>query len=261
MPEISHKQLGKRRAPALARFGGNLIGVAFFALGVYFVFGEPAFQQPSAATPAFDISEIDPSPRRTILGDPPMVTIDGYEQRCNSCHKLFKTVLDPNRTRERTQHLDFTLEHGMNDYCFNCHDVDNRERLVLHDNSTVGFTDVALLCAQCHGPVYRDWDNGVHGKTLGAWSPEVGIQHKLTCTNCHDPHSPAYPPIKPLPGPNTLRMGNPDSAVHEEIGEERNVLLRWTREAERHSRQQAEQDVSPKHSPESPEHPEKEEAP
>jgi hypothetical protein len=94
----------------------------------------------------------------------------------------------------------------MNDWCFNCHDVAERERLVLQDTTTVMFVEVPVLCAQCHGTTYRDWQRGMHGKTTGSWDKASGNQRRLLCTECHNPHGPAYGKLVPLPGPNTLRM-------------------------------------------------------
>jgi len=91
----------------------------------------------------------------------------------------------------------------------------------------VPFSDVQSLCAQCHGPVFRDWERGTHGKTLGAWDLSSPDAHRLTCTECHNPHSPAYEPIEPLPGPNTLRMGEQHKKAHGAHENERNPLRKW----------------------------------
>lgn len=221
----------RRPTPALARLAGNLLGAAFLALAGAFLLMGSRPELPSAPTPPFDHDAIRPVPTRTTLGDPPVVRIGGYDQRCNDCHSLFS--VNPNRasSRPRTQHAQITLEHGINDRCANCHDYENLERLRLRNADSVIFPEVALLCAQCHGPVYRDWNRGVHGKTVGAWNPEMGVQVRYTCTNCHNPHAPAYPALKPLPPPNTLRMGSSQESAHEEISHERNVLLRWTKKS------------------------------
>lgn len=210
------------------RVAGLLVGPAFLVLAAWFVFGSPSPHIPSAPTPAFDHAALKPVPRRTPLSDPPIILIGGYKQRCNSCHMLFESSFD--RTRPLAQHRDVRLQHGMNTECENCHAHDNRERLVLHDGTEVEFTKVALLCAQCHGPVYHDWTRGVHGKTLGYWNDKMGPRNRLTCTACHDPHHPAYPPYVPLPGPHTLRMGHPPDTHGESILAKRNPLRMWSQE-------------------------------
>jgi predicted CXXCH cytochrome family protein len=71
-----------------------------------------------------------------------------------------------------------------------------------------------LLCAKCHGPVYRDWQHGSHGRTNGYWNASMGPMERRKCTECHDPHQPPFPPMTPAPGPHTLRMGNQSPAEH-----------------------------------------------
>ena len=48
----------------------------------------------------------------------------------------------------------------------------------------------------------------MHGKTLGFWNADLGEPKRLECVECHNPHTPHYDPMKPLPAPNTLRMGD-----------------------------------------------------
>jgi len=115
--------------------------------------------------------------------------------------------------------------HGDNDSCLNCHAKDDREKLALRNGGLVGFDHVEQLCAQCHGPIYNDWERGTHGKTIGYWDLTSGESIKLSCTQCHDPHQPTYQGMKPLPGPNTLRMGDKHGG-HDQI-DENNPLQRW----------------------------------
>jgi len=58
--------------------------------------------------------------------------------------------------------------------------------------------EVLSLCGQCHGEKYRDWRVGVHGKRTGDWN---GKKRYLLCAHCHNPHTPRFSPIKPLPPP------------------------------------------------------------
>jgi hypothetical protein len=241
----------------MARFGGLAIGPAFLLLGLWFLLGLPRSIPPSAATPVFDRALLAPVPRRTALGDPPLVLIAGYEQNCNSCHRLFQSTWDG--TRPRTQHTEIHLQHGFNNQCMNCHAKEDRERLALNDGTTVPFADVAILCAQCHGPIYNDWTRGVHGKTLGYWNASLGPRRRLVCTECHDPHHPAYDPIAPLPGPHTLRMGEPSEHHHSAIEAERNPLRMWSLDlpghgepAETHPESESEQPEQPEQPPAEP---------
>jgi hypothetical protein len=60
------------------------------------------------------------------------------------------------------------------------------------------------LCGSCHGPTYRDWEAGVHGRTSGYWQRDLGSIDRKVCTSCHNPHSPAFPSRPPAPGPHPL---------------------------------------------------------
>jgi len=216
-----------------AQIGGALIGPAFLVLALGMFMTSRATVLPNAPTPVVQPEQIAPVPRRTPMSDPPTALIAGFEQRCNDCHRIFESTWDGERTLE--QHQDIVINHGINENCFNCHVRDDRELLVLQGGKTTTFSDVTTMCAQCHGPIHRDWRRGVHGKTLGYWNAELGPQHKLTCTECHDPHSPGYPHYEPLPGPNTLRMGDPGAGHHAEVEARRNPLRRWADDAKHNS--------------------------
>lgn len=213
----------ERSKPEGKRLTGFLVGFGFFALAAGMYFQNPDIQIP-VALPEAEVTpeQIRPGAWREALGDPPTITTAGFTQRCNDCHTLFEAERDPGR--ELVQHTHIQLRHGTNDSCLNCHDRTNRERLAVRNGDPVPFADVAQLCAQCHGPVYRDWLKGTHGKRIGAWDPASPNSVKLTCSQCHDPHSPAYAPMTPLPAPNTLRMGDPKSHHHAVA---RSPLRRW----------------------------------
>lgn len=68
-------------------------------------------------------------------------------------------------------------------------------------NSTteIAQADVVQLCAKCHGTIYRDWEAGVHGRQNGYWDAAKGEKTRLRCIQCHDPHSPQFKDMKPLP--------------------------------------------------------------
>lgn len=208
------------RKPPVAGF---FVGIGFLIVAVLMAMMPSNVDIPIVDQPIIPVEQIVPGAFRVALADPPMVNLGTYDQRCNDCHGLFENARAPDR--ELTQHTNIVLEHGINDSCLNCHDQDNREKLVLRNGETIGFDRVELLCSQCHGPIYNDWKLGSHGKTIGYWNTDLGEAIKLTCSQCHEPHSPAYEPMVPLRGPNTLRMGD-QSGEHETI-DERNPLQRW----------------------------------
>ncbi|MBI4613676.1 MAG: hypothetical protein HY720_08715 [Planctomycetes bacterium] len=97
------------------------------------------------------------------------------------------------------QSVRIVLQHGPRErWCFDCHNPNDRDTLRLANGNPVKFTESYLLCAQCHGTIFRDWKAGVHGRRSGFWN---GKKRLLLCAHCHDPHSPRFKPKKPLPPP------------------------------------------------------------
>jgi predicted CXXCH cytochrome family protein len=100
-----------------------------------------------------------------------------------------------------------SMAHGRNfrnENCFNCHDKDQLDQLHTPDGEKLKFEQATLLCASCHGPTYRDWVAGAHGRTAGHWDRKAGPIEKQECASCHDPHAPAFTGLIPMPGPNLL---------------------------------------------------------
>ena len=156
-----------------------------------------------APTPAFDRAVLGPVIPRPLREQPTILVLGGVEQRCNDCHDVFDSDVFVERPLRQHEHV--VLDHGLNDRCYNCHHYEDRELLVLHDGRGVPFEQSALLCGKCHGPTYRDWERGVHGRTDGYWSQAHGEARRLTCIECHDPHAPAFPALEALPGPHAWR--------------------------------------------------------
>jgi hypothetical protein len=142
----------------------------------------------------------------------PEYRVAGYTYQCMDCHRI---IPSPAETfRKLTQHPEIQLNHGINTRCFNCHHPRNRNAFVDDFGAEIPWNQPQLLCAKCHGPVYRDWQAGSHGRINGYWDPARGPQTKLRCIQCHDPHHPPFQPLPPAPGPHTLRMGAPSPAQH-----------------------------------------------
>lgn len=130
---------------------------------------------------------------------------------CYACHeknKPLKLTFDAeSNVILAKEHDDIVMGHGRhkrNNNCFNCHDETNLEFLQTRDGHQVKLVDSPALCGSCHGPTYRDWDAGVHGRTSGYWKRDLGSIDRKVCTSCHDPHAPAFPSREPAPGPNLL---------------------------------------------------------
>lgn len=169
-------------------------------------------------------------PLRQCQTAPPSAVVNGFARDCQDCHRVFASrEVTPRPLR---QHQEIRMDHGLNDRCLNCHHPTNRNLLVLRDGSGLAFDHEEELCAQCHGTTYRDWQQGMHGKTLGFWSTALGTQRRLVCTECHDPHRPAFDSYAPLPGPQTFRMGEQHALARESSTVTRNPLRTWSRRAE-----------------------------
>lgn len=202
---------------------GWALPVGFAALAVVLLATSRSVDIPVPPPTVIEASLLEVGPRRAALQDPPVIEVEGVAENCTACHQIFRSASPAGAVLG--YHREITLQHGMNDRCINCHDVEDRERLTLRDGTTIPFAQTPLLCAQCHGTVFRDWERGTHGKTLGSWITGSEAQRRLSCNECHDPHSPRYPPYAPLPGPNTLRMGTPSE--HDGAGHRRNPLQHW----------------------------------
>lgn len=182
-----------------------LIPLVFLLLAVWMLIGAPSAKPDWSEAPKFDPEVLSTSGERATMNDPARVLIGGVQQSCHDCHALFQSP--PETLATVYQHTHIRLDHGLNDRCLNCHDRENRDLLALQGTQTVGYDQVVRLCAKCHGPTYRDWELGIHGRTNGYWDSTRGERRRLICTQCHDPHAPAFPRLAPLPGPHTLRMG------------------------------------------------------
>jgi len=157
----------------------------------------PVVERPAAAQPPVGLpadTHLDKAPPRATKGLD-LVKL-GWTYNCMECHKLFPAKW--HYDRPMNEHKDITLDHGNNRFCLNCHHPTNRNAFVDYDGSQIAQADVVLLCAKCHGPTYRDWKAGVHGRQNGFWNTDLGDKTKLRCIQCHDPHSPKFKSMQPL---------------------------------------------------------------
>ena len=130
---------------------------------------------------------------------------------CVACH----ATREPNPRNRRSEDLDdfhkgLTFQHGSN-ACLSCHNKDDYNSLRLADGASVSFSDVMTLCAQCHGPQYRDYQHGSHGGMTGYWDLSRGPRTRNNCLHCHDPHAPAYVGALPAPPPRDRFLTPPHS--------------------------------------------------
>ncbi len=216
-------QKSAQRSLPTTRFAGWVLCAGFVVLAGVLFASPRSVEIPIAPANAVDRSLLVVGPRREAMKDPPRLLVEGVPENCNACHQIFKSSHAGGEAIN--YHQELKLSHGLNNRCMNCHDAQDRERLTLRDGATVSFAESPRLCSQCHGTVYRDWEKGTHGKTLGSWVTDSQSQRRLVCNECHDPHSPKYEAMQPLPGPNTLRMGE-QTLPHSGEGK-RSPLQRW----------------------------------
>lgn len=184
--------------------------------------GEPAAQLATTGQLANE-STLPAQPETGIASDthldktPPRFTqgLDltkmGWIYDCRECHELFEAQWT--RDYDLVEHDDIVLKHGNNRFCLNCHNQKNVGVFADYDGAVIPEKDVVLLCAKCHGPKYRDWKAGAHGRRNGYWDTSEGPQTQLRCIQCHDPHYPKYKTIHPLPAPNyPLRAAGAENA-------------------------------------------------
>ena len=158
----------------------------------------PVVARPVPAQPAtgvFQDSLLDKTPPRKTTGLD--LVKNGWTYNCMECHRMFPAKW--HYDRPMVEHRDIHLDHGNNRFCLNCHHPTNRNAFVDYDGAEIAEANVVLLCAKCHGTIYRDWKAGVHGRENGYWNAAMGEKTKLRCIQCHDPHSPKFKPMKPLP--------------------------------------------------------------
>ena len=203
------------------------IGLAAIALGAVVVgFGFWVYQRsfsPFAAEPAatsfhgnetmHEVAIVGQPETPTVLTD--ALTHDGRpaEAACSTCHTTRSSEIN-NRGSEDLDafHQDLVVAHGELS-CLSCHNDDNYDTLKLADGRSVPFAQTMQLCAQCHGPQYRDYRNGSHGGMTGYWDLTRGPRVRNACTVCHDAHAPAYPELMPVFPPKDGR-GNHDGGEH-----------------------------------------------
>jgi len=141
---------------------------------------------------------------------PPFSNEDIYP--CSVCHEDMEVNLE--RRVLEDFHDDIELDHGPRDrWCFDCHNPDDRDHLRLANGTLIGFDESYRLCGQCHGTIYRDWREGIHGRREGYWN---GAKSYLLCAHCHNPHAPRFQAMAPLPPPVRPQFLRADAEAHDD---------------------------------------------
>ena len=189
-----------------------LLAAAFSLLTLVFLASPPGKPSLPVGIAAVDTNFLDPSTVRRSYADLIQAKEDLSDFDCYACHDKGKPPplrYDANQKLIiPKEHANIVMHHGSherNNNCFNCHNETNLEQLQPRDKRELRLSDSTPLCGSCHGPTYRDWEAGVHGRTNGHWDRARGDFDRENCVNCHNPHAPKFPGRKPAPGPHPLR--------------------------------------------------------
>jgi hypothetical protein len=116
---------------------------------------------------------------------------------CSTCHAARPPNIASRGSADLDEfHQNLTFAHGQVT-CLSCHNPRNYDTLHLADGSSVEYSEVMTLCAQCHGPKTRDYQHGAHGGMSGYWDLSRGPRTRNSCVDCHAPHAPRFPAMKP----------------------------------------------------------------
>ena len=122
--------------------------------------------RPLRGNPAVTPPDAEPSESCVGYSDAPDFTVVPRIEElnhfpCSNCH----AAMGVNRERRelRAPHP-AGLDHGEGRlWCLDCHDADDRDRLMTSAGERVSFNRADQSCARCHSDVHRDWVFGAHG--------------------------------------------------------------------------------------------------
>jgi hypothetical protein len=200
--------------------------LALLALKFATGFGAPA--PALAPIPLVDTNFLDTATFRKSYAELIRTKADLSDFDCYACHSKGKPPTLRFDAQQNLivpkEHEDIVMHHGShgrNNNCFNCHNEQNLELLQTRDGHEVKLAESPRLCGSCHGPTYRDWEAGAHGRTGGYWDRSAGPMKRQICVDCHDPHHPKIPPRQPAPGPHLLHPpanSEARNAMHTDAG-------------------------------------------
>ena len=185
--------------------------LGFIALAALFTRNLWGHLPPKQEIPLVDKKFLDTTPWRRTYTDLVKAKEDLSDYDCYGCHE--KNNPPPIRYDANQkiivpkEHSNIVMGHGSHDrnnLCYNCHNEQNLATLQVRDGREVKFDNIPPLCGSCHGPTYRDWEAGAHGRTSGFWDRSKGDMARLSCASCHNPHSPRILTREPAPGPHPL---------------------------------------------------------
>jgi len=130
---------------------------------------------------------------------------EGNELNCNKCHTSFdKAKIRNLGLPMKKEHRELQFHHMENlSNCLMCHAENSVNQFVLLDGSLISSDKYPMLCGQCHGPIYMDWKEGIHGKLINKGKDEARV---LKCGECHEPHQPKFKKMKAAQAPKVPKL-------------------------------------------------------
>jgi len=182
----------------------TVICLAAFMISLFFMGTQFRVSELTWAQAQIDSEESNVKPQHSTEQEfpVPLKPLSKTISPCRACHGPEKDFpVNFKRREDLLVHTNIKLNHGgVRLWCLDCHNPDNRNYLLpLSDGKPIDFEHSYLLCGKCHGTKYRDWRYGIHGKRTGFWN---GAKDYYLCVSCHDPHSPRFKPLTPMPPPN-----------------------------------------------------------
>lgn len=204
-----------RRNAVRTNLALGVLALGFVALTLLLLGGLWGHPPRRPAIPLVDPTFLDPAPWRQTYADLVKAKEDLSDYDCYACHERDQPPslrFDTNgKIIVPKEHANIVMRHGTHDrnnLCYNCHNEQNLLTLQVRNGQVVKFDEIPSLCGSCHGPTYRDWEAGAHGRTSGYWDRRAGAIARLSCANCHNPHAPRIPTRAPAPGPHPLRVAD-----------------------------------------------------
>jgi hypothetical protein len=131
---------------------------------------------------------------------------------CSTCHTTRKSNSENRSIADMNEfHTELKFSHGTVS-CLSCHDATDYDSLKLADGARVAFSNVLTLCAQCHGPQMVAYEHGAHGGMTGHWDLSRGPRERNNCIDCHHPHMPQFPKMRPTFKPKDRFLEPPRTA-------------------------------------------------
>jgi len=169
----------------------------------------PAFKMLSLPKSWFDTTPVYKEPKLLFY-------TQEFSQTCSECHEKDLKSKPKKSHLPFGAHKDMFFTHGLNLRCMNCHHADYPDTFTGHDGSVIPKDKPVLLCRKCHGVTYRDWKVGIHGRINSFCNAELGPSTNLACNQCHNPHHPKFPALKPM-APPTRPVAQPhEKDIHHE---------------------------------------------